>query len=94
MDDVQGSEKTGIVWLRRAGVVALVALLAACGGGERSGGGLFAPRERTAPIEDLDAQTIYQQARLSWNAGARTTRPSFSVRSSACIPIRNGPSAG
>jgi outer membrane protein assembly factor BamD len=69
MDDVQGSEKTGIVWLRRAGVVALVALLAACGGGERSGGGLFAPRERTAPIEDLDAQTIYQQAEAQLERG-------------------------
>jgi outer membrane protein assembly factor BamD len=69
MEDVQGSESTGIVWLRRSGVVALVALLAACGGGERGGGGLFAPRERTAPIENLDAQTIYQQGEAQLERG-------------------------
>jgi tetratricopeptide (TPR) repeat protein len=44
-------------------------LLAACGGGERSGGGLFAARERTAPIESLDAQTIYQQGEAQLERG-------------------------
>jgi len=61
MERMRRSASAGMVWLRRGGVVALIGLLAACGGGERSGGGFFAPRERTASIEELDAQTIYQQ---------------------------------
>jgi outer membrane protein assembly factor BamD len=56
-----------VTWARRAGVLALTGLLAACGGGDGGGlfggggGGLFAARDRQAPLEELDAQTIYQQ---------------------------------
>ncbi|MFW5881401.1 MAG: outer membrane protein assembly factor BamD [Roseicyclus sp.] len=47
------------VWMRRLVALALIAALAACGGGDR--GGLFAARDRQVALEDLDAQTIYQQ---------------------------------
>ncbi|MFW5642074.1 MAG: outer membrane protein assembly factor BamD [Roseicyclus sp.] len=45
--------------MRRLVALALIAALAACGGGDR--GGLFAARDRQVALEDLDAQTIYQQ---------------------------------
>jgi outer membrane protein assembly factor BamD len=66
---MQRSASTGKVWAARGLSSALVALLAACGGGERSGGGFFAARERTAPIENLDAQTIYQQGEAQLERG-------------------------
>jgi outer membrane protein assembly factor BamD len=50
------------VWARRLGSVAMIALLVACSGGGPGGGGLFAARDRQVPLEQLDAQTIYQQA--------------------------------
>jgi outer membrane protein assembly factor BamD len=49
------------VWVRRLGGVALVTVLAACSGGGNTGGGFFAARDRQVPLEQLDAQTIYQQ---------------------------------
>lgn len=64
------ARKTSEIWLGRAGAAALVLTLAACGGGNSSGGGmgLFGPRERQAPIEDLDARTIYQQGEVALEA--------------------------
>ena len=64
---MQRASTSGVTWARRAGVLALTGLLAACGGGDGGGlfggggGGLFAARDRQAPLEELDAQTIYQQ---------------------------------
>jgi outer membrane protein assembly factor BamD len=64
---MQRASTEGVTWARRAGVLALTGLLAACGGGDGGGlfggggGGLFAARDRQAPLEELDAQTIYQQ---------------------------------
>jgi outer membrane protein assembly factor BamD len=64
---MQRASTAGVTWARRAGVLALTGLLAACGGGDGGGlfggggGGLFAARDRQAPLEELDAQTIYQQ---------------------------------
>jgi outer membrane protein assembly factor BamD len=49
------------VWVRRLGGVALVTVLAACSGGGNTAGGFFAARDRQVPLEQLDAQTIYQQ---------------------------------
>ena len=51
------------IWARRAGMVALVAVLAGCNGIGlgNGGGGFFAGRDRQVPLEQLDAQTIYQQ---------------------------------
>lgn len=69
MTRMQRSASASMVWIRRGACAALVGVLAACGGGERSGGGLFAPRERTASIEELDAQTIYQQAEAQLERG-------------------------
>jgi outer membrane protein assembly factor BamD len=48
------------VWARRLGGLALITVLAACSGGG-PGAGLFAARDRQVPLEQLDAQTIYQQ---------------------------------
>jgi outer membrane protein assembly factor BamD len=67
---MQRSASTAKVWARRGIFAALVGVLAACGGGEeRSGGGFFAARERTSPIENLDAQTIYQQGEAELERG-------------------------
>jgi len=46
--------------------MALVALLAGCGGG---GGGFFASRDAQVPLEQLDAETLYQQAEAELERG-------------------------
>jgi outer membrane protein assembly factor BamD len=71
---MQRATSAGWAWTRRAGAVALVAVLAGCGGGGGlfgggEGGGLFAARDRQAPLEQLDAQTIYQQGELALERG-------------------------
>ncbi len=64
MRRMQRATSAGLTLARRAGAVALVAVLAGCGGGGE-GGGLFAARDRQAPLEELDARTIYQQGELA-----------------------------
>ncbi|AHM05689.1 competence lipoprotein ComL, putative [Roseibacterium elongatum DSM 19469] len=58
---------------RRATLGAAVAAIAACGGGGDGGmlGGInpFAARNSTVPLEDLDAQSIYQQAEFELESG-------------------------
>jgi outer membrane protein assembly factor BamD len=73
---MQRATTASVTWTRRLGVLALAGLLAACGGGEGDrgglfggGGGLFAARDRQAPLEELDAQTIYQQAEMELERG-------------------------
>jgi len=46
--------------------MALVALLAGCGG---DGGGFFASRDAQVPLEQLDAETLYQQAEAELESG-------------------------
>src|SRR6056297_587044 len=45
----------------------LITVLSACGGG--GGGGLFASRNNTVPLEELDAEAIYQQAEAELERG-------------------------
>jgi len=52
--------------VRAVSVMALVALLAGCGGG---GGGFFASRDAQVPLEQLDAETLYQQAEAELERG-------------------------
>jgi len=53
--------------VRAVTAVALVALLAGCGGGGE--GGLFASRSAQVPLEQLDAETLYQQAEAELERG-------------------------
>lgn len=76
---MQRASSASVTWARRAGVLALAGLLAACGGGGGGGdggglfggggGGLFAARDRQAPLEELDARTIYQQGEAELERG-------------------------
>lgn len=62
---------------RRAALVTVVAAVAACGGGDGGGGGLFgggggglfASRNATVPLEEMDAQSIFEQAEFELESG-------------------------
>jgi len=56
------AKKQGV---RAVSAVALVAVLSACG----SGGGFFASRDATVPIEELDAQSIFEQGEFELERG-------------------------
>jgi outer membrane protein assembly factor BamD len=65
MPVMTGSTKQG---LRVVSTLALVALLSACGGGG-GGGGFFGSRNAQVPLDQLDAEAIFQQAEAELEAG-------------------------